>query len=73
MYFFALSQAPPPVHIEIATKRPVTMVPISMTAQCFGRAEQQADQTIGTITGNSARDDHFLDRRRGEHVNSLAL
>jgi signal transduction histidine kinase len=29
MYFLALSQAPPPVHIEIATNRPVTIVPIS--------------------------------------------
>src|SRR5215208_1625893 len=29
MYFLALSQAPPPVHMEMATKRPVTMVPMS--------------------------------------------
>ena len=28
MYFLALSQAPPPVVIEIATNRPVTIVPI---------------------------------------------
>ena len=30
MYFFALSQAPPPEVIEIATKSPVTIVPSSM-------------------------------------------
>jgi len=29
MYFFALSQAPPPEVIEIATKMPVTIVPSS--------------------------------------------
>src|SRR3546814_16044216 len=29
MYFLALSQAPPPVVIEIATNRPVTIVPIN--------------------------------------------
>ncbi|MND01560.1 hypothetical protein D3C83_205930 [compost metagenome] len=28
--FLALSQAPPPAVIEIATKRPVTMTPISI-------------------------------------------
>ena len=51
MYFFALSQAPPPVHIEIATNRPVTMVPISSPPSAFGPSTMPT--TMGTITGNS--------------------
>src|SRR5205085_6019149 len=50
MYFFALSQAPPPVHIEIATNRPVTMVPISRPPKATGPSSMPT--RIGTTTGN---------------------
>ena len=49
MYFLALSQAPPPVHIEIATKSPVTMVPISKPPKAAGPRVRPT--TIGTTTG----------------------
>ena len=51
MYFFALSQAPPPVHIEIATNSPVTMVPISTPPSACGPRSRPT--TIGTSTGSS--------------------
>ena len=51
MYFFALSQAPPPVHIEIATNRPVTMVPISKPPSATGPRINPT--RIGTMTGSS--------------------
>jgi len=35
MYFFALSQAPPPAVMEIATKSPVTIVPRSWPPSAF--------------------------------------
>ena len=53
MYFLALSQAPPPVHIEIATNRPVTMVPKSI-----------APRAAKAATGND-RDDRPLHDRGG--------
>src|SRR5438067_2496671 len=51
MYFLALSQAPPPVVIEIATKSPVTIVPISMPPSAAGPSSMPT--RIGTITGSS--------------------
>src|SRR5690606_28033615 len=51
MYFLALSQAPPPVVIEMATNRPVTMVPISRPPSALGPSSRPT--TIGTATGNS--------------------
>src|SRR3546814_895757 len=51
MYFLALSQAPPPVVIEIATNRPVTMVPISRPPSALGPSSSPT--TIGTATGSS--------------------
>ena len=51
MYFLALSQAPPPVHIEIATNRPVTMVPISRPPSAAGPSSRPT--RIGTTTGSS--------------------
>jgi len=51
MYFLALSQAPPPVHIEIATNRPVTMVPISKPPNAA--APSVRPTTTGTTTGSS--------------------
>ncbi|EWS56234.1 hypothetical protein X551_00970 [Methylibium sp. T29] len=50
MYFLALSQAPPPVHIEIATNRPVTMVPISRPPSAAGPSSRPT--TMGTTTGS---------------------
>src|SRR5204862_217244 len=52
MYFFALSQAPPPVHMEMATKRPVTIVPISTPPSACGPRIRPT--SIGTSTGRSA-------------------
>src|SRR5260370_36250713 len=43
MYFLALSHAPPPEVIEIATNRPVTMTPSSMAPT----AENAADLPAG--------------------------
>jgi hypothetical protein len=51
MYFLALSQAPPPVVIEIATNRPVTMVPISMPPSAAGPSS--IPTATGTTTGSS--------------------
>src|SRR5882672_11250764 len=51
MYFLALSQAPPPVHIEIAMNRPVTMVPMSTPPSACG--PRTSPTTIGTSTGSS--------------------
>ena len=51
MYFLALSQAPPPVHIEIATKSPVMMVPISKPPRAAGPKNKPTK--IGTTTGKS--------------------
>src|SRR6516225_7081028 len=51
MYFLALSQAPPPVHIEMATNRPVTMVPISRPPSAAGPSSMPT--STGTMTGSS--------------------
>ena len=69
MYFLALSQAPPPVVMEIATKMPVTMVPTSTPPRACA-PERQADDD-GTSDGQQRRDDHFLDRGLGQHVHAV--
>src|SRR5699024_2622072 len=51
MYFLALSQAPPPVVMEMATNRPVTMVPISTPPSATGPRIRPT--RIGTTTGSS--------------------
>src|SRR5665647_3162896 len=51
MYFLALSQAPPPVHIEIATNRPVTIDPISTPPRALGPSSRPT--RIGATTGSS--------------------
>ena len=51
MYFLALSHAPPPVVIEIATKSPVTIVPISTPPSAAG--PRMTPTRIGTSTGSS--------------------
>ena len=71
MYFLALSHAPPPVVIEIATNRPVTIVPISTPPSAFG-PEQQADDDRHRDR-QQRRHDHFLDRRLGQHVHGLVV
>ena len=43
IYFFALSQAPPPEVIEIATNKPVTMVPKSMAPSEVNAAAELPD------------------------------
>src|SRR5512143_3520173 len=48
MYFFALSQAPPPDVIEIATNSPVTMVPSSIAPSAAKAASLPA--TMSTTT-----------------------
>ena len=59
MYFLALSQAPPPEVIEIATNSPVTIVPSSIAPSdakpAAGPAMPQItkNSTIGASTGNS--------------------
>src|SRR5471030_1228603 len=60
MYFLALSQAPPPVVIEMATNKPVTMVPISTPpSACAPASDEPASHlkpnatTTGTSTGSS--------------------
>ena len=50
MYFLALSQAPPPVHMLMTTNRPVTMVPISRPPSAFGPSARPT--RIGTTTGS---------------------
>src|SRR5258707_731401 len=50
MYFLALSHAPPPEVIEIATNRPVTMTPSSIAPT----AENAADLPGGGPAGKSA-------------------
>src|SRR6202008_4142505 len=59
MYFLALSHAPPPAVIEMATKRPVTMMPSSI-APSAAKAEAWAGTalmtkyiTTGDATGSS--------------------
>src|SRR5690242_11146727 len=51
MYFLALSQAPPPVVMEMATKRPVMMVPMSTPPRAFGPSTQPT--STGTRIGSS--------------------
>ncbi len=51
MYFLALSQAPPPVVMEMATKIPVTMVPSSTPPRALG--PRMMPTSTGTSTGNS--------------------
>ncbi|MCY1465713.1 hypothetical protein D9M71_839000 [compost metagenome] len=51
MYFLALSQAPPPVVIEMATNKPVTMVPINKPPNAFGPSSRPT--TTGTATGSN--------------------
>ncbi len=51
MYFLALSQAPPPVHMLIATNSPVTMVPISRPPRASGPSSRPT--STGTTTGSS--------------------
>src|SRR5665213_4517893 len=51
MYFLALSHAPPPVVIEIATKMPVTIVPINNPPSACGPSSSPT--STGTSTGNS--------------------
>ncbi len=50
MYFLALSQAPPPVVMEMATNRPVTMVPSSRPPRALG--PRNTPTRMGTITGS---------------------
>ncbi len=50
MYFLALSQAPPPVVMEMATNRPVTMVPSSKPPRASGPSSLPT--MIGTSTGS---------------------
>ncbi len=50
MYFLALSQAPPPVHMEMATKMPVMMVPISRPPSACGPSSRPT--RIGVATGS---------------------
>ena len=50
MYFLALSQAPPPVHMEMATNSPVTMVPISRPPSALGPSSRPT--RMGTTTGS---------------------
>src|SRR3546814_2500085 len=58
MYFLALSQAPPPVVIEIATNRPVTIVPINRPPSACAPAAGPPSHlnpnmtTTGTSTGS---------------------
>ncbi len=51
MYFLALSQAPPPVVIEMATNNPVTIVPINSPPSAC--APSTRPTTTGTTTGSS--------------------
>src|SRR5665647_2937385 len=51
MYFLALSHAPPPVVMEIATKMPVTMVPTSTPPSAC--APSVSPTITGTATGSS--------------------
>src|SRR5690349_22430124 len=59
MYFLALSHAPPPAVIEIATNRPLTMTPRSIAPRAEKAAPLPAIQsmmkkpTIGDRTGSS--------------------
>src|SRR5882757_5486875 len=59
MYFLALSQAPPPEVIEMATNRPVTIVPISIAPTVVNAAPWPPIgmitkyTTIGASTGSS--------------------
>ncbi len=59
MYFLALSQAPPPAVIEMATNRPLTMTPSSMAPSAEKAAplppihEITKKHTIGDSTGSS--------------------
>ena len=59
MYFLALSQAPPPEVIEMATNRPETITPSSRAPSaakpCPGRATRRITKktTIGASTGSS--------------------
>src|SRR5438105_2913036 len=59
MYFLALSQAPPPEVIEMATKRPVTITPISIAPtadSAYARSatsETTMKSTIGDNTGSN--------------------
>ncbi|KAG0910435.1 hypothetical protein G6F32_016825 [Rhizopus arrhizus] len=69
MYFLALSQAPPPVVIEMATNRPVTIVPISSPPSARGPSSRPT--TTGTATGSS---DGTIISRMAERVSmSTAL
>src|SRR3990167_2759058 len=52
MYFFALSHAPPPFVMEMATKRPVTMDPIRSPPNATGPSQKPT--TTGAKTGRSA-------------------
>ena len=71
MYFLALSQAPPPVHIEMATNRPVTMVPISRPPSAAGPSSRPT--RTGTTTGSSDGTIISLIAARGQHVDGLAV
>ena len=51
MYFLALSQAPPPVVIEIATNNPVIIVPINKPPRACGPSTSPT--MTGTSTGSS--------------------
>ena len=50
MNFLALSQAPPPVHIEIATNKPVIIVPIRSPPSALG--PKKTPTITGTATGS---------------------
>src|SRR3546814_6446299 len=59
MYFLALSQAPPPAVMEMATKMPVTMTPSSMAPTALNAAAwppmamMTKYSTMGDSTGSS--------------------
>jgi hypothetical protein len=58
------------VVIEIATKRPVTMVPTSSPPRA--RAQHETDDD-GHGDGQDGRNHHFLDRRHGQHVDRTGI
>src|ERR1700716_2578314 len=77
MYFLALSQAPPPEVIEIATNRPVTITPSSIAptaenAAACDHVNREVDDDRRQHR-KQRRDDHFLDRRLGQKVDRLAV
>ena len=79
MYFLALSHAPPPEVIEMATNRPVTITPSSIAPEALKAIRLAGDRVDDEVQHDrrqhrqQRRNEHLPDRGLGQHVHRAAI